>query len=139
METTDPIACGLPHREPFIFVEKVCALIPGRSAECTKLFPATEPFFRGHFPGSPLVPGVILAEAMAQTAGLAAGEVGDTRSYLLSAIKMMKFLRPVPPGSLVTFRAEKTGGMAGLWQFGVTASLGGDMVAEGIIVLSERR
>ena len=85
----DPVALGLPHRAPFIFVDEVCALTPGESALCRKTFAADEPFFRGHFPGDPLVPGVLLAEALAQTAGLAAGHAG--RGFRLTAIKGMKF------------------------------------------------
>src|SRR2546425_292294 len=107
MDSSDPIACGLPHRAPFVFVDKVHALEPGCSATCTKVFVASEPFFKGHFPGHPLVPGVILAEALAQTAGIAAGRPVSGKTYRLSAIKLMKFLRPVPPETEVTFRAEK--------------------------------
>lgn len=137
MPPTDPIACGLPHREPFIFIEKVRALAPGSSAECEKFFAAAEPFFRGHFPGSPLVPGVILAEALAQTAGIAAGKPASGKVYHLTAIKLMKFLRPVRPETLVIFHAEKTAAAGGLLQFHVTASVGGEPVAGGAIVLSE--
>lgn len=137
MHSSDPIACGLPHREPFIFVEEVRALEPGRSAVCTKVFAASEPFFRGHFPGHPLVPGVILTEAMAQTAGIAAGKPETGRSYRLSAIKLMKFLKPVLPEVEVIFKAEKTGQAGALLQFQALAQAGGDVVAEGVIVLSE--
>jgi 3-hydroxyacyl-[acyl-carrier-protein] dehydratase len=135
MQPLDPFECGLPHREPFVFIDKVIALEPGQSAVCTKHFAPSEPFFRGHFPGHPLVPGVILAEAAAQTAGIAAGESG--RTYHLSAIRQMKFIRPVPPDSTVEFFATKTGGMGGLLQFAVTARLSGELVAEGVIVLNE--
>jgi 3-hydroxyacyl-[acyl-carrier-protein] dehydratase len=137
MHSSDPIACGLPHREPFVFVDKVRALDPGRAATCVKYFAATEPFFRGHFPGNPLVPSVLLAEALAQTAGIAAGARGAAKSYRLSAIKLMKFLRPVPPETTVTLHAEKLGEVAGLLQFQVTAQMNGETVAEGVIVLSE--
>ena len=135
MQPLDPIRCGLPHREPFVFIDTVVALDPGQSAICTKRFAASEPFFRGHFPGNPLVPGVILTEAAAQTAGIAAGEPG--RIYHLSAIRQMKFIRPVGPDTLVEFTASKTGGMGGLLQFRVTASVAGELVAEGVIVLNE--
>jgi len=135
MQPLDPIRCGLPHREPFVFIDTVVALEPGQSAVCTKHFAASEPFFRGHFPGNPLVPGVILTEAAAQTAGIAAGEPG--RIYHLSAIRQMKFIRPVGPDTLVEFTASKTGGMGGLLQFQVTASVAGELVAEGVIVLNE--
>ena len=130
----DPQECGLPHREPFVFIDAVLAVEPGQSAICRKFFAATEPFFRGHFPGNPLVPGVILTEAAAQTAGIAAGEPG--RVYHLSAIRQMKFIKPVGPESVVEFTAVKSGGMGGLLQFQVTASVDGEVVAEGIIILN---
>ena len=57
MSPSDPVALGLPHRAPFIFVDEVRAHVPGESAECAKTFPPAEPFFAGHFPGDPLVPG----------------------------------------------------------------------------------
>jgi len=128
MEAPDPIRCGLPHREPFVFVDKVLAVEAGRSAVCTKFFSASEPFFRGHFP-------VILTEAAAQTAGIAAGQPG--RIYHLSAIRQMKFISAVPPDTSVEFSATKSGGMGGLLQFQVSARVGGELVAEGVIVLNE--
>ena len=131
----DPIQCGLPHREPFIFIDTVVAVEPGRSAVCRKTFGAGEAFFRGHFPGNPLVPGVILTEAAAQTAGIAAGAPG--RVFHLSAIRQMKFIRPVGPGSEVEFAAVKTGGMGGLLQFQVAARVDGEIVAEGMVILNE--
>lgn len=131
----DPVALGLPHRAPFIFIDAVVEVAPGERAVCQKMFPAEEPFFRGHFPGDPLVPGVILAEALAQTAGLAAGQPG--RSFRLSAIKAMKFLRAVRPGEVITLTAHKVAAVGGLWQFEVVARVDGDTAAEGVIVLSE--
>ncbi len=87
----DPIDYGLPHREPFIFIDIVVEAQPGERAVCTKTFKPDEPFFRGHFPGDPIVPGVILAEALAQTAGIAAGRSGTGKAYRLSGGKMRKF------------------------------------------------
>ena len=134
MQPLDPIGCRLPHREPFIFIDSVLDLRPGQSAVCSRHFPASEPFFRGHFPGNPLVPGVILTEAAAQTAGIAAGEPGKT--FHLSAIRQMKFLAPVLPDTTVEFTATKTAEVAGLLQFQVTARVHGTPVAEGIIILN---
>lgn len=135
MTPLDPIALGLPHRAPFIFVDAVVELQPGEAAVCHKIFPAEEPFFRGHFPGHPIVPGVILAEALAQTAGLAGG--GPGRAFRLSAIKTMKFPGAVAPGEEITLRAQKLGAVGGLWQFEVAAHVQERLVAEGVIVLSE--
>lgn len=135
MNGQDPIACGLPHREPFVFIDAVVQVQPGESAVCEKCFPPEEPFFRGHFPGDPLVPGVIITEALAQTAGIAAGQPG--RSFHLTAIKGMKFLRVVRPRDVLALHARKIAAVGALWQFEVTARVGGNVVAEGVVVLSE--
>ena len=132
---SDPIAMGLPHREPFIFVDEVVACVPGESAEAHKTFAASTPFFAGHFPGRPIVPGVILAEALAQTAGIAAGQSG--RSFLLSAIRTMKFPGAALPEERITLTARKLGAMGPLWQFEVCATVGERVVAEGTVVLNE--
>ena len=131
---SDPIALGLPHREPFVFVDEVLALIPGESATCRKVFPLDAPFFAGHFPGDPLVPGVLLTEALAQTAGIAAGQPGV--AFRLSAIKGMKFLAPVRPHDAITCTARKLAEVGGHWQFEVTARVGERVVAEGAVILS---
>jgi len=118
-----------------VFIEEVVEVRKGEAAVCKKRFEAGEDFFRGHFPGRPLVPGVILTEAMAQTAGIAAGEPG--KLFHLSAIRQMKFMRPVLPESVVEFSATKTGAMGGMVQFQVNARVDGEVVAEGVIILNE--
>src|SRR3954447_18513994 len=111
---------GLPHRPPFVFVKELVRSEPGRSAECRTSFGPDEPFFAGHFPGNPLVPGVILTEALAQTAGIAAasGYAENARPlFLLSAIRAMKFLRAVRPGERIVLRAQKLAQVHDLLQF----------------------
>ncbi len=135
MTSRDPIALGLPHRAPFIFIDEVIELHPRERAVCRKTFPPDEPFFAGHFPGEPIVPGVILTEALAQTAGIAGG--GEGRAFRLTAIKAMKFPGAVRPQEEITLRAEKRGAVGGLWQFDVIARVGERIVAEGTVVLNE--
>lgn len=135
MSPLDPVSLGLPHREPFIFVDEVLAVAPGETAEARKVFSPEEPFFRGHFPGDPLVPGVILTEALAQTAGIAAGQPG--KAFRLSAIRGMKFLRAVRPEEEILLSAKKIAVVGSLWQFEVAARVAGQAVAEGVVVLSE--
>jgi len=118
-----------------MFVDAVLERCPGESAVCSKTFPASEPFFAGHFPRDPIVPGVILTEALAQTSGIAAGD--SSRSFLLSAIRQMKFLRAVHPDERVLLKVEKIAEMGGLLQFSGVAEVDGVPVARGIIVLSE--
>jgi 3-hydroxyacyl-[acyl-carrier-protein] dehydratase len=137
-----PPHLGLPHRRPFVFVKELLATDPGVSAECSTSFEHADPIFAGHFPGNPLVPGVILTEALAQTAGIAAASSYPENKpplFLLSAIRGMKFHRGVLPGEQIHLRAEKLAQAGDLVQFAVKATVAGVSVAEGQLVLSLAR
>ena len=130
---------GLPHRSPFVFVRELIHREPGMSAETATTFDKDDPMFAGHFPGNPLVPGVILTEALAQTAGIAAApaQAENTKPFfLLSAIRSMKFFRGVRPDERIVLCAQKQGEAGGLLQFKVEAMVEGQRVAEGQLVLS---
>jgi 3-hydroxyacyl-[acyl-carrier-protein] dehydratase len=130
---------GLPHAPPFVFVREVICCEAGRSVEAKTSFEANDPMFAGHFPGNPLVPGVILTEALAQAAGIAAASGYPEMArpmFLLSAIRTMKFFKPVRPEETIDLRAEKLGEVQGMVQFKVAASVKGALVAEGQVVLS---
>jgi 3-hydroxyacyl-[acyl-carrier-protein] dehydratase len=135
---SDPFP-GLPHRPPFVFVRKLITCEPGVSAECETHFAKDDPMFAGHFPGDPLVPGVILTEALAQTAGIAGASAypHDSRPrFLLSAIRQMKFFQAVRPEEKVILRARKVATVGELLQFDVEALIGSQIVAAGQIVLN---
>jgi 3-hydroxyacyl-[acyl-carrier-protein] dehydratase len=130
---------GLPHKPPFVFVQEIISCHPGMAAECATTFDRSDPMFAGHFPDNPLVPGVILTEALAQTAGIAAasGQPVDSRpKFLLSAIRQMKFFDAVRPEQRIILRAERLGQVDDLWQFGVEALVEGKQVAAGQLVLN---
>ena len=95
--------------------------------------------FRGHFPGNPIVPGVILTEALAQTAGIAGAWGSDDRCFLLSAIRSMKFPAAARPEERIILNARKAGEIGGLWMFDVRAEVEGNIVAAGQIVLNEMK
>jgi len=123
----------LPHRPPFVFVDRVLEHQPGKSCTCIKLFDEGEPYFRGHFPGDPIVPGVLLTEALAQTAGLA---VGTGERMLLSSIRKMTFPLAARPGEEIRLEATLTGTLSGSFLFDVEAATRLGKVASGCVVLS---
>lgn len=130
---------SLPHRPPFVFVRQILQVEAGRVAECTTHFERADPLFAGHFPGNPLVPGVLLTEALAQAAGIAAasGYAENERPlFLLSAIRSMKFPAAARPDEQIHLRAEKIAQVGELLQFVVCARVGERLVAEGQIVLN---
>ena len=132
---------SLPHRPPFVFVRQLLRCEPGQLAECTARFSRDDPMFAGHFPGNPLVPGVILTEALAQTAGIAGASgfpEGEQPLFLLSAIRAMKFFAAARPEEEILLHAEKLAQVGELWQFQTRASIGDRIVAEGQLVLARQ-
>jgi 3-hydroxyacyl-[acyl-carrier-protein] dehydratase len=132
----DPRSFGLPHRKPFVFVDEILAVSAGE-AECVKVFSSGDAMFRGHFPGNPIVPGVILVEALSQTAGIAGAWGSENRTFLLSAIRQMKFPAAARPEERIVLYARKTATIGRLWMFDVRAEVSDSTVASGQIVLSE--
>jgi len=88
----------LPHRFPFLFVDRLLEMEPERRAVAIKNVSFDEPVFQGHFPGLPIFPGVLLLECMAQTSGLCFGESDNDRIGLLASVEKARFYHPVRPG-----------------------------------------
>ena len=136
MDALSPVICGLPHREPFLFVDAVLDREPGQRAKVIRTFRAEEGFFAGHFPDEPLVPGVLLVEAIAQCAGIAAGAPSSGGTWRLTAIRQAKFFMPVRPGDTTEILVEMEGGLGGLVRAKGEVRRGGELVAEAAVVLS---
>ena len=126
----------LPHRYPFLLVDKVVDIDGYQSATGIKNVTMNEPHFQGHFPGTPIMPGVTIVEAMAQTTGVMAGVALDLADKDLliyfMAIDKCKFRRKVVPGDVLEMRVETTRGKPGgkVWKFKGVATVDGEMAAE---------
>lgn len=137
----------LPHRAPFLFVDRVMHLAAGQRIVAELDLRATEPHFAGHFPGKPMMPGVLVSEALAQTAGLLAAlsakvgrplSAGDLRFMILAAVNI-KFLRPAVPGECLSLEAVFERTLGPLYHFKVWARAGRSEIAAGTLVLAARQ
>ena len=122
----------LPHRYPFLMIERVENIVDSQSAVGIKSVSVNEPFFQGHFPGRPVLPGVLIVEAIAQTAGAVAAyraNIPDPMTYMVS-IDGARFRRPVVPGDRLCLHVEKIGMRRNIWRFSGEAKVDGALVAE---------
>ncbi len=135
MLTNKEIRELLPHRYPFLLVDKVIELEPGKKIVAVKNVSINEPFFQGHFPEYPIMPGVLIVEALAQAAGLAVAVLEENKGKLgvLAGIEAMKFKNQVMPGDVLTLEAEILVSKLGVTKAKVKASVDGKVAAEGEI------
>jgi 3-hydroxyacyl-[acyl-carrier-protein] dehydratase len=121
----------LPHRYPFLLVDRVLECVAGQSIRALKNVTVNEPFFPGHFPHRPVLPGVIILEALAQTAGIlafvTAGVYPDeNRQLYFVGIDKARFRRPVLPGDQLIMRAKLERSLRGIWKFSTLAEVDGE-------------
>ncbi len=131
MMTVNEIMKILPHRDPFLLVDRITELQPGVSATGVKNVTINEPFFQGHFPGQPIMPGVLIIEAMAQVAGVMAFRSGvQGKSVFFMSIDNAKFRRPVVPGDQVMLGIKVLKQRGNVWRFSGEATVDGKLVSE---------
>ena len=128
----------LPHRDPFLMLDEVLDCVPHESVTAVKHVLATEPHFSGHFPGKPIMPGVLIIEAMAQAGGVLShisnGDLEPKPLYVLARVEDARFRRPVVPGERLEIRvlAEKV--KRGMWWYRCEAKVGEEVVASAMII-----
>jgi 3-hydroxyacyl-[acyl-carrier-protein] dehydratase len=134
----------LPHRYPFLLVDRVVELERNTSIKAIKNVTFNEPFFTGHFPGRPVMPGVLILEALAQAAGLLAfdamGQVPDENNiYYFVGIDSARFKRPVVPGDQLVLEITIDRVRGGIWKFKAVASVDGEVAAEAQLMCTMRQ
>jgi 3-hydroxyacyl-[acyl-carrier-protein] dehydratase len=124
----------LPHRYPMLLVDRVEDIVPGVSARGIKAVSINEPFFAGHFPARPIMPGVLIVEALAQTAGVLAmatlGEAGRGKLVYFMAIENARFRSPVEPGCLLDLKVSFIQNRGKISKFEGRAEINGKLAAE---------
>ena len=131
----------LPHRFPFLLVDRVLELHRGSSIRALKNVTYNEPFFPGHFPGRPVMPGVMIIEALAQAAGILCFVTEDvipdhtTRFYFVG-IDKARFRRPVVPGDQLVLTAQLERSLKGIWRFSTAALVDGQEAAHAQMMLA---
>jgi 3-hydroxyacyl-[acyl-carrier-protein] dehydratase len=120
----------LPHRYPFLLVDRVTECVKGKSIRALKNVTYNEPFFTGHFPHRPVMPGVMIIEALAQTAGIlafvTAGVIPDENTrFFFVGIDKARFRKPVEPGDQLVLTATLERAMRGIWKFSTAALVDG--------------
>lgn len=129
----------LPHRHPFVMVDRVTKLELGRRIEALKNVTINEGFFQGHFPSRPVMPGVLLLEALAQAAALLACETlreipGDKTMYYFGGIDAARFKRPVEPGDQLVMDVRLTRRKGPVMQFKARGLVGGQLAVEAVLL-----
>jgi 3-hydroxyacyl-[acyl-carrier-protein] dehydratase len=133
----------LPHRPPFLFVDRVLECEPGKWIKALKNVSINEGFFQGHFPGYPVMPGVLIIEALAQVSAILAyitrGDTHDENELLFFAgIDKVRFKRPVFPGDQVLLESTELNMVRNVYKFAAKASVAGELVAEGELMAAVR-
>ena len=132
----------LPQRYPVLMIDRVTECEPGKRVVAIKNVSANEPHFQGHFPGRPIMPGVLILEAMAQAAGVvfatAATEPPEKLTYYYVGIDNARFKKPVVPGDQLVLEVQLERSLRGIGKFSCVARVGGKVVAEATILCSVR-
>ncbi len=134
----------LPHRFPFLLVDRVAELELGKRIVALKNVTINEPFFPGHFPGRPVMPGVLIIEALAQAAAILSlkseGVTPDPNAvYYFVGIDAARFKRPVEPGDQLRLEVNWVRSLRGIWKYEASAWVGGELAAEAELMCTVRK
>lgn len=134
----------LPHRYPILLVDRVLEVVPGERITALKNVSMNEPFFPGHYPHHPVMPGVLIVEALAQTAAILSfktldGKPDDKSVYYFVGIDGARFKRPVSPGDQLIMEVSITANKRGMWKFSGKAKVDGQVACEAELICTYRK
>jgi 3-hydroxyacyl-[acyl-carrier-protein] dehydratase len=137
------VLAHLPHRYPFLLIDRVLEVVPNESIVALKNVSMNEPFFPGHYPHHPVMPGVLVIEAMAQAAGILSFKTmerlpSDDSVYYFVGIDNARFKRPVGPGDQLILKATVAMNRRGMWKFSCRAEVDGQVAAEADLICTLR-
>jgi len=133
----------LPHRYPFLLVDRVLEVVPGKSIHAYKNITMNEPYFVGHFPHHPVMPGVLIMEALAQAAGILSFKTMESKPdansvFYFVGIDECRFKKPVMPGDQLHLHIQIQRQMRGIWKYIAEARVDGEVVAEAKLMCAKR-
>jgi len=134
----------LPHRYPFLLVDRVTELVEGDYIRAYKNISANEDVFNGHFPQSPIFPGVMIIEALAQASGILGFKTQDKTPadgsiYLFAGVDGVRFRRQVVPGDQLVLNAKILSSRRGIWKFECSATVDDELAASAVIMCADRK
>tara|TARA_Y200000002_G_scaffold218486_1_gene180244 strand:+ start:392 stop:835 length:444 start_codon:yes stop_codon:yes gene_type:complete len=134
----------LPHREPFLFIDEVIQIKENKEIHAIKLIHEDEHFLKGHFPGNPIFPGVIIIEALGQASGIL-GFVSMNKTpeegsiYVLAGVDKVRFRKRVRPGDTIDLISKVVGEKRGIWKFDCRAELDNELICTATILCADRK
>jgi len=140
----DEISTFLPHREPFLFIDEIKSIDLGKSNHCVKHNSPEEDYFRGHFPDNPIMPGVIILEALAQASGILGFKTMEKNPengslYVFAGIDKARFRKRVGPDDSIDLFSSVVNEKKGIWKFDTRAEVNGELACSATIMCADRK
>ena len=143
-KNTEEVTKYLPHRNPFLFIDEIVSVEAGKKIHCIKNNSPDEDYFKGHFPNNPVMPGVIILEALAQASGILGFKTMNKTPeegsiYVFAGVDKVRFRKRVGPEDVIHLYSEVINEKTGIWKFETRAEVDGDLVCTATILCADRK
>jgi 3-hydroxyacyl-[acyl-carrier-protein] dehydratase len=143
-KNTEKVTKYLPHRNPFLFIDEIVSVEAGKKIHCIKNNSPDEDYFKGHFPNNPVMPGVIILEALAQASGILGFKTMNKTPeegsiYVFAGVDKVRFRKRVGPEDVIHLYSEVINEKKGIWKFETRAEVDGDLVCTATILCADRK